>query len=66
MLTAYCAIAVWFWLADLVAGRVAKSPCRPVAALFFAAVWPISMPLALIASAALVRGLRDKAFGVKA
>lgn len=60
MIGAYLILAVWFCAIDLIAGRVAGSPSRPVAAALLALVWPLSLAFALIAAAALVRSLREK------
>lgn len=60
MIAAYLILAAWFYAIDLIAGRVAGSRGRPVVAVLLALVWPLSLTLALLAAAALVRSLREK------
>lgn len=56
----YFVLAAWFCAADMVAGRIAGSPYRPIGAVVLALVWPVSLALALVAAASVVRGLRQQ------
>lgn len=55
MVIAYLCLALWFWLADMIASAVRERPCRPLIAAAYASVWPISMGLALIGCAVIIR-----------
>ena len=55
---AYLALAVWFFAADMLAGELAGVKARPWAGAALAAIWPLSAPLAICASAVIIRRLR--------
>ena len=60
MLTAYLILAAWFLVIDVLAGRIAGSPTRPIATVALALLWPLSMAFALLASAAIVTHYRKQ------
>lgn len=68
MLTIYLALATWFALVDILAAHINGIPARPIAASLLALLWPVSLAFALLASALLIRRLRDRlqAAGVEA
>ena len=55
MIIAYLIVAAWFCAVDMVAGRIAGSPFRPIGAVLLALFWPVTVPFALLACAALLR-----------
>lgn len=63
MIEAYFVLAAWFYATDMIAGHVAGVKCRPIAGIGLAVVWPISLAVSLVASAALVRAYRLKLYG---
>ena len=63
-MTAYLALAAWFFVVDLLAGRLAGAPCRPLSAALLAVVWPIGVAAALICSAILNRMQGEKLKGL--
>lgn len=60
MLTIYLALAAWFALVDILAAHINGIPARPVAASLLALLWPASLTFALLASALIIRRLRDR------
>lgn len=56
---AYLALAAWFFAADMLAGEIAGVKARPWAGAALAIVWPLSAPLAICASAVIIRRMRD-------
>ncbi|HEY4531498.1 MAG TPA: hypothetical protein VIG97_14445 [Luteimonas sp.] len=68
MLTIYLALAAWFALVDILAAHINGIPARPVAASLLALLWPASLAFALLASALIIRRLRDRleAAGIEA
>ena len=61
----YVVMLVVFRVADHIAGAIADSPKRPVAAWVVAMAWPVMAPLALIAAAALYKKMKGQG-GVQA
>ncbi len=60
MLTVYLLLAAWFALVDILAAHINGIPARPVAASLLALLWPASLAFALLASALIIRRLRDR------
>ncbi len=59
----YLALAVWFFLADMLAGYIAGSPARPLGGAVLALLWPLSLAFSLVASAAIIRRIKDSPNG---